>query len=340
MKHLVFLCHTTAPFGGNSLQQRGLGGVETTVVELTAALAAYGYKVTAITTAKETSHHAGVSWQPLEELPNIHADVFISCNDAGIFNRLNTETKRNARKIIWLHNPLQIEKAIRKKQFSALLRHRPDVVFVGNYLAARTSRLLPYKKRFVVGHGVSDPFLTLDAQPLTERLNRIVWVSQPQRGLEETLSAWRDQILPQVEGAEFHLFGIKEGVCGLTQDDCNALNITLHPRATKEQLAQFYNSAKLLLYPGARDETFCLAAAEAQCMGVPVVTKGIGSLSERVSHNHNGLIAKSQDAFAQAAIDVLTKHDTWQRLSTGALENREKLNWSAIAKQWQTLLEA
>ena len=167
----------------------------------------------------------------------------------------------------------------------------------------------------------------------------MVWVSQPQRGLSETLAAWTDHIFPAVKNGEFHLFGIRQQDTGKTAEQLAQANIILEPRATKEELADFYNSAKLLLYPGARDETFCLAAAEAQSMGVPVVTKGIGSLSERVEHNVNGLIAPTQEAFANAAINVLNDDALWSQLSNGGIKGRKQLSWDQVAKEWQRIID-
>ena len=53
----------------------------------------------------------------------------------------------NAKKFIWLHNPLQIEKAFRKKQFFPLLSSRPKAIFVSSYLESITSQLFLFKKR-------------------------------------------------------------------------------------------------------------------------------------------------------------------------------------------------
>ena len=43
-------------------------------------------------------------------------DIVISSNDANIFN-----LTKSSRKILWLHNKLQIEKAYRKKQLIPIL---------------------------------------------------------------------------------------------------------------------------------------------------------------------------------------------------------------------------
>ncbi len=338
MPSIALICHTPQAFDGKNANTQGLGGVETAVVGLSEALAKLGHTITVYTTTSQPIIHKGVAWQPITDVITANADVIIICNHAHRFNALPKITAKRAHKIVWLHNPLQVEKAIRKGEFLPMLQHRPDVVFLGEYLRKRTSCVLPFKHRYVIGYGISEPFLTTPPLPLAQRKNRAIWVSQPQRGLKETLVLWKTQVLPAVPDAEFHLFGRNLQDCNMNEEELKNCNIVLHPRATKQQLADFYANAKLLFYPGARDETFCLAAAEAQCMGVPVVTCGIGSLAERVTHHENGLIAKEDAPFAQAAIDVLTNDVLWQQLSTGALKQRNLLNWDAIAEQWQELI--
>ena len=158
MKHIAFICDTPTGFHSDSPDKGKLGGVETTVIELSEALVRLGYQVTTLTKWPESLECNGVKWQPLDTLLDCQADVFISCNHAQKFNALNAEAKRHARKIVWLHNPLKVEKAIRKKHFLPLLKYRPDVVCVGNVLRDSLSRLLPFKARHVIGHGIPEIF--------------------------------------------------------------------------------------------------------------------------------------------------------------------------------------
>lgn len=74
-----------------------------------------------------------------------------------------------------------------------------------------------------------------------------------------------------------------------------------------------------MLYPGHRDETFCLAAAEALCLGVPVATRGIGSLKERVRNGIDGVVEPDLDRLSEAVIAILTDDDHWRRLNGGAV---------------------
>jgi glycosyltransferase involved in cell wall biosynthesis len=93
-----------------------------------------------------------------------------------------------------------------------------------------------------------------------------------------------------------------------------------------------------MIYPGAHDETFCLAAAEAQAMGLPVVTLGIGSLGERVRHGIDGFLARDDRDVAALAALIARDDDLWAALSRGALLQREALTWERGAVLWEALL--
>ena len=75
----------------------------------------------------------------------IFYDAIISSNDAQIFNSINAK-----KKILWLHNKLQIEKSIRKKQFLSIIKNKIYCVFVSKYLENITTRLYNFKSRIVI----------------------------------------------------------------------------------------------------------------------------------------------------------------------------------------------
>ncbi len=58
------------------------------------------------------------------------------------------------------------------------------------------------------------------------------------------------------------------------------------------------SEARVMLYRGDPGETFCLALAEAQAMGVPAVVTPLGSVGERVVDGVSGRVATSDDDFA------------------------------------------
>ena len=80
-----------------------------------------------------------------QNIKKIHWDIVISSNDASVFDKVQA-----GRKILWLHNKLQIEKAIRKKQFFPIMFNKIETVFVSKYLEDNTSKIYNFKKRFII----------------------------------------------------------------------------------------------------------------------------------------------------------------------------------------------
>ena len=88
--------------------------------------------------------------------------------------------------------------------------------------------------------------------------------------------------------------------------------------------------SKVLLMPGHKAELFCLAAEEARELCIPVVTLGIGSLSERVIHGKTGFIAKNNDEFAKFALDILENNSIWQEIRSNLVKLRGSKKWSTV----------
>ena len=93
-----------------------------------------------------------------------------------------------------------------------------------------------------------------------------------------------------------------------------------------------------MLYRGDAGETFCLAVAEAQAMGVPAIVQPLGSLGERVIDGISGRIAHSDDIFAEAAIAVLRGNELWRRWHLGALAHQRGLSWDEVAARFERLM--
>ena len=80
-----------------------------------------------------------------------------------------------------------------------------------------------------------------------------------------------------------------------------------------------------------QSEVFCLAAQEAAEMCIPIVTLGIGALSERVEHNKSGFVAKNQEEFANYALILLNDNNKWNEMRNYLLNKRGKVSWKSSA---------
>jgi glycosyltransferase involved in cell wall biosynthesis len=326
MRRVLFICATPVAFGLDTPPEIGLGGIESTNIALSRALARRGWAVTLATRRSGTVERDGVRNIPLGEAAGCEADAVVTSNDP---RPLRAHPGR--RGIVWVHNPLNVEKSVRKGYLLPFLSLRPEAVFVGTLAARIMSPLYPFRRRHVVPHGVSPVFLT--PEPTRGRSRDFVYASQPQRGLDRMLRLWRGAAPLIASGAKLHVFGSEQPD---SPDDRGP--VVFHPRRGAAALAAFYGTARAMVCPGSPDETFCLAAAEAQAMGLPVVTAGIGALAERVQHGVNGWIAGTDAAFAEAIVSLATQDDLWSELSAGALLQRRALTWERAAILWEAIL--
>ena len=326
MRRAMFICATRVEFGIDTPASIGLGGIESTNLALARALVRRGVQVVLATRRSGTVERDGVLNIPLAEVRRHEADVVVSSNDPRPLRDFP-----DAKRIVWVHNPINLEKALRKGYLLPVLSLRPEAVFVGSLAASAMSPVFRYRRRRVIPHGIAPAFR--EPEPTRGATRDFVYASQPQRGLERVLAVWRNAPGVIASGARLHVFGSDYPA---SPDETGA--VVFHPRVGASALAAFYARARAMVCPGSIDETFCLAAAEAQAMGLPVITSGIGALFERVQHGVNGLIAPSDRDFADAIVQVAENEALWSQLSAGALLQREALTWERAAILWEAVL--
>ena len=204
-------------------------------------------------------------------------DVIISSNDAKIFNKY--KAKKN---ILWIHNHLQIEKAIRKKQFLPIIKNNIDAVFVSKYLERVTSRIYNFKSRSIIPNFLDKKFENLKLN--LKRKSIIVWSVQRDHGLEETIKIWIKNVYCENPKAELHIFAIKKYK---NKKNLKKYNIFFHGRVNKQILIKYYSKATAMICLG-YDETFCLNAVESFSCGTPVISFKKSALNDLIKNNKNG----------------------------------------------------
>lgn len=303
----------------------GLGGTEQAVIRLTSALATLGEDVTVAGGAAAPRAFGGVRWVAAPAL----ADVTVAINDA----KLLPETCRKP--IVWFHNEVQMARELRRGRLPAMLRARPIGVFVGAEQARRASPLLPLRGREIIPLGLSEAALRGTARQ-SPPAPRALFTSQAYRGLRELLELWRAKIAPVLPAAQFEAY--------INASDIpEYAAIALHPSA--QILPRIANAAvmdrlretRLLLAPGHASETFCLAAAEAIALGVPVVTLGRGALKERVRNGVDGFICTDWQDLAARTRTLLTDDLLWMRMHRAGLSTPQGRTWYDVARMWMEL---
>ncbi|MCZ6763688.1 MAG: glycosyltransferase, partial [Alphaproteobacteria bacterium] len=282
-------------------------------------------------------------WAPLGRgLPST-ADLYI----ANRSDKLIRAMPRAGRTVFWIHNPARY--ILKWRYLWKLFATRPAIVFIGAYHATTCPTWVPDGGRAVIPYGVPEQFRNaMPGQGMPGP--RAVFTSNPLRGLDWLLDLWAESIQPHVEGASLHVFSgpTVYGQVGADKavemqavlDKAAALTdkgVVLRGPVPKRQLIEEFRQARAMVYRGTSDETFCLAVAEAQAMGVPCVVRNFGSMPERVDDGRTGFVAKDEADFAAAAVELLRDDALWQRQHDAALAGQRKWSWADAAQAFENL---
>jgi glycosyltransferase involved in cell wall biosynthesis len=330
-------------FDGMMAETAPLGGAETAFVALAEALAARGHRVEVRNRCPAEVIHKGVRWAPLSrDLPHA-CDLYIGNRSHRVIGLV----RQARRRVLWLHNPaLYLRKP---RNLWRLAWYHPTLVVTGVYHAATIPRWLPLGGYEIIPYGVLDRFRSAPARE--PPAPRAIYTSNPLRGLDWLLDLWVARIRPAVPQAELHIYA-GAAVYGLAgspharqmdevlarADALAASGVRRYPPVGRKALAVALSGARVMLYRGDPGETFCLALAEAQAMGVPAVVKPLGSTPERVIDGVTGRVAENEDAFVAAAVAVLRDDELWRRWHLAALERQRGLSWDTVGARFEALI--
>ena len=344
----IVLADDGIEFDGHTLEQRPLGGSESSVVALMEELAARGHDVHVLNKCKAPLDHKGVHWRPIDgpgggQWPG-GVDLYIANRGDKLLERM-PEARRT---VFWIHNPARY--LLKWRYLSKLWRLRPAIVFIGDYHATTYPRWAPAAGRVVIPYGLPDAFC--GAEALSEAPPpRAVFTSNPLRSLDWLLDLWAEAIQPRVPGAELHVFAgaaiygsvgdRKQAAMQAVLDRAKGLEnqgVKVRGPVPKGQLIEELRAARVMLYRGSLDETFCLSIGEAQAMGVPTVVENLGSVSERVIDGETGFIVSDAAAFADAARRLLSDDALWRAQHVAALEKQRSWRWPQAAAAFEKLI--
>jgi glycosyltransferase involved in cell wall biosynthesis len=328
-------------FDGVTAEKAPLGGAETAVAALAAALAGRGHDVAVRNHCRAPLDYKGVHWAPISDGIPADCDLYIGNRGHRVIG-----LAQNARcRVFWLHNPAGYLK--KPRNVWRLAVYRPILVTSGDYHAATIPAWLPRGGQEVIPYGILDGFRA--TPPRDPPPPRAIFTSNPSRGLDWLLDLWVSRIAPAVPGAELHIYA-GAAVYGMSQaprmsdvlERAAALSdfgVRRFPPVCREVLASALMGARVMLYRGDPGETFCLALAEAQAMGVPAVVQPLGSARERVIDGATGCVAEDDNAFVAAAVAVLRDDALWRRWHLAALGLQRGFTWDAIAARFEALMK-
>jgi glycosyltransferase involved in cell wall biosynthesis len=342
MAHVV-MADDGVVFDGAMAATAPLGGAETAFVALAEALSRRGHRVDARSRCQAALNWNGVIWAPLGHGVPPSCDLYIGNRSHRVIGLV----RRAARRLFWLHNPAGYLK--KPRNLWRLAWYRPVLVVTGAYHASTVPPWLLSGGRRIIPYGVLDRFR--HAAPREPPGPRAIFTSNPLRGLDWLLDLWAGRIAPAVPGAELHLYAgaATYGAAGAARarrmeqvlsraDGLAHSGVRRFAPVAHDAVAAALAGARVMLYRGDPGETFCLALAEAQAMGVPAVVARRGAVAERVIDGVTGQVAEDDEAFAAAAIAVLRDDALWRRWHFASLGRQRGLSWDRVATEFESLM--
>jgi glycosyltransferase involved in cell wall biosynthesis len=178
--------------------------------------------------------------------------------------------------------------------------------------------------------------------------HRLIYTSQANRGLDDMLQLF-PRIRSQVPDAQLYVFGNEYSEAGVPPERPGATEpgVVWAGAASKSVLARELRSSSVMAYPASFRETFCIAVAEAQAAGLPIVTTHLAALAERVDNGVDGFLvpgsardSEYQDMFVNHVVRLLLDDVLWTGMSAAAESKARRLyDWETIGAQWESMLQ-
>ena len=328
----------------SDLEEKSIAGTQTAFIELSRAFEKSGNTVNVYTDALRVLETAGRTWNQLSQVDSsVEYDLMIVNVSPYLFESFKHIKTR--KKILWIHN--EAKYLLYWNRLKYLLKYLPIVVFSGKYHKSTLPFFIPTGGRKLIEYGLSEAVLQSKVVEPQARNQKVYFTSNPLRSLRWIVDLWVKQIHPQVPTAELHVFaGWKTyGAWGLsvkkrmqTEIDYAALftssNIVIRDVIPKTELFEEMKYGRAIFYKGDRAETFCLAVAEAQALGLPAVVCDLGSMKERVEHGVTGFVVNSEEAFINSSISILQNEELHNMMSNNAVLASKDLTWTRAAKNF------
>ena len=322
----------------------GLGGSEASLVLLSKSMAEKGHRVEVYNACWVPGNYDGVVWKGAWEIDSAPApDVLVHVRTKSSVIR-----KAAAVHIFWM------------------LDDRPDgaIEFQREYPGSCVALSSEAMRRRAVSAGyrgnVKKIFLPVDRRVRTEwsppRNSRYcIHSSMPNRGLKELLEIW-PLVRKRVPDAKLYVTSGWE-LWGYTKEeakdkwnqvmghDYGTDGVVLTGVLPKDKLYALLNGARFSVIPSHFQEMFCIAAAEAEATGKPLIVSDYEALSERVDNGVNGFKISGnigsepvRNEFAEKMTELFADDSLADIMGNNSRIRGESYDAGLIADNWEKLI--
>ena len=318
---ICFLDNVKIPYTSKDFYSNKIRGAENVVLNLSKELSKLDHHVTVYNNSIINGKIEDIHWHNIESIKDKPIyDLAISNNDINLFDKINA-----TKKVVISHSIQSIEKFIRKGQLIAYIKHKPKIALLGSYHKNNRNYLLRMFGSFQVSWGVDQIFL--DAPIINDiNNNQAIFTSYTDRNLKLLINIWKEKIFTKDKSLKLLITPLDY--------DYRMFNIINRKFENKSDLITDISNSRVFLIPGHKAELYCIAAEEARELCVPIITLGIGCLSERVQHGKTGFVAKNINEFVDYTIQLFSDEILWDNIRKNLLKLRGSKRWKSITNHF------
>ena len=282
--------------------KRALGGTQSALCYLSAALAKAGHEIHIINNTKNNCYKLGVNCIKLKNdyiytkniLDIINTDIIIVLSLPTLAKQLRGIVKDKVKLYLWTQHSFD-QNCCKSLEKIDIQNSWDGFIFVSSWQRESICRHygIGLDKTYIIKNAISPPFENLFKKSDTihktkDKLPTLVYNSTPFRGLEILLKIYPriKEIIPEIKLkviSSMKTYQIKEEddqykklyeQCQKTQ------GIEYIGSVSQPELSKILKSSHILSYPNTFAETSCISVMEAMASGCTVITSDLGALKE------------------------------------------------------------
>lgn len=340
---LVTLVDDSIPFNGSTPPYQALGGAEKAFASLPPALVRRGHVVRAFNRAPHSMGIENVSWINWEGRKPPITEILIAFRKPVLLEF----TRAVGARVLWVAGHAGYLNTQTANE--VLSRTSARIVFAGE--AQRKSfKTNGQIRTHTIPPAVRDEYRNAGPMEAKERAPIAIATAHPKHGLDWLVKLWVAQVRPRVPDAELHVYSASLRRAELStsslSDDLKesfALvkgaadsGVQIKAPGGDIDMASNFRRARVHLYPSAEQDLLCSTLLESQAVGVPAVCRPLGAAAERIVEGESGLLAASDEAFADHAIRLMIDESAFDRASIAARANGRKRSWDTVATEFES----
>ena len=325
-KKVIIIDNSNLSFSGEDLNGVTLRGTETSLILLAEQFIKLGIEVDFCNNILETKVVNGVKYFNKKKIVDTNLyNLAIAVSDANQFDNVNA-----LKKAVFSNSNQPFEKFLRKNQLIPFFKHKPVLVTLCNYQYNKRSFLTSFYGKRMIPITVDPKFLSVNIDLNYIPKKKVVYNIRSNRNLDRLLDIWCKKIFPT--NKDFELY-ITPNIINYS-DKLREQNIFLRTIGSRSEMINELKEYRALTYLGHKSDIFTLTCEESVKLCLPLITFGIGSISDRVQHNETGFLAKNDQEFANFTIKLLNNDNFYLELRKKMHQIRHKNSWADIANQW------